>query len=69
MREIAADKSATDRTDRGRLSDQRRGQLSNNRNFTQQEMVFSDDLKIKSVQIFNDDHVLQMKMLFSKVRL
>ena len=30
-------------------------------------MVFSDDLKIKSVQIFDDDHVLQMKMLFSKV--
>ena len=67
MREIAADESAQiDQTEEGY-------QISagvtypNNRNFTQQEMVFSDDLKIKSVQIFDDDHVLQMKMLFSKV--
>lgn len=67
MREIAADESAQiEQTEEGY-------QISavvtypNNRNFTQQEMVFSDDLKIKSVQIFDDDHVLQMKMLFSKV--
>ncbi len=67
MREIAADESAQiEQTEKGY-------QISagvnypNNRNFTQQEMVFSDDLKIKSVQIFDDDHVLQMKMLFSKV--
>ncbi len=67
MREIAADESAQiEQTEEGY-------QISagvtypNNRNFTQQEMVFSDDLKIKSVQIFYDDHVLQMKMLFSKV--
>ena len=66
-REIAADESAQiEQTEEGY-------QISagvtypNNRNFTQQEMVFSDDLKIKSVQIFDDDHVLQMKMLFSKV--
>ena len=38
----------------------------NNRNFTQQEMVFSSDMKIEDVQIFDDDHVLQMKMTFSK---
>lgn len=67
MREIAADESAQiEQTEEGY-------QISagvnypNNRNFTQQEMVFSDDLKIKSVQIFDDDHVLQMKVLFSKV--
>ncbi len=67
MREIAANESAQiEQTEEGY-------QISagvnypNNRNFTQQEMVFSDDLKIKSVQIFDDDHVLQMKMLFSKV--
>lgn len=67
MREIAADESAQiEQTEEGY-------QISagvnypNNRNFTQQEMVFSDDLKIKSVQIFDDDHMLQMKMLFSKV--
>lgn len=67
MREIATDESAQiEQTEEGY-------QISagvtypNNRNFTQQEMVFSDDLKIKSVQIFDDDHVLQMKMLFSKV--
>ena len=67
MREIAADESAQiEQTEEGY-------QISavvtypNNRNFTQQKMVFSDDLKIKSVQIFDDDHVLQMKMLFSKV--
>lgn len=67
MREIAADESAQiEQTEEGY-------QISagvtypNNRNFTQQEMVFSDDLKIKSMQIFDDDHVLQMKMLFSKV--
>lgn len=67
MREIAADESAQiEQTEEGY-------QISagvtypNNRNFKQQEMVFSDDLKIKSVQIFDDDHVLQMKMLFSKV--
>lgn len=67
MREIAADESAQiEQTEEGY-------QISagvnypNNRNFTQQEMVFSDDLKIRSVQIFDDDHVLQMKMLFSKV--
>lgn len=67
MREIAADESAQiEQTEEGY-------QISavvtypNNRNFTQQEMVFSDDLKIKNVQIFDDDHVLQMKMLFSKV--
>ena len=67
MREIAADESTQiEQTEEGY-------QISagvtypNNRNFTQQEMVFSDDLKIKSVQIFDDDHVLQMKMLFSKV--
>ena len=67
MREIAADESAQiEQTEEGY-------QISagvnypNNRNFTQQEIVFSDDLKIKSVQIFDDDHVLQMKMLFSKV--
>ncbi len=67
MREIAADESAQiEQTEEGY-------QISagvtypNNSNFTQQEMVFSDDLKIKSVQIFDDDHVLQMKMLFSKV--
>ena len=67
MREIAADESAQiEQTEEGY-------QISagvnypNNRNFTQQEMVFSDDLKIKSVQIFDDDHVLQMKLLFSKV--
>ena len=67
MREIAADESAQiEQTEEGY-------QISagvnypNNRNFTQQEMVFSDDLKIKSVQIFDGDHVLQMKMLFSKV--
>lgn len=67
MREIAADESAQiEQTEEGY-------QISagvnypNNRNFTQQEMVFSDDLKIKSVQIFDDDHVLQMKMFFSKV--
>ena len=67
MREIAADESAQiEQTEEGY-------QISagvtypNNRNFTQQEMVFSDDLKIKSMQIFEDDHVLQMKMLFSKV--
>ena len=67
MREIAADESAQiEQTEEGY-------QISavvtypNNRNFTQQEMAFSDDLKIKSVQIFDDDHVLQMKMLFSKV--
>ena len=67
MRKIAADESAQiEQTEEGY-------QISagviypNNRNFTQQEMVFSDDLKIKSVQIFDDDHVLQMKMLFSKV--
>lgn len=67
MREIAADESAQiEQTEEGY-------QISagvtypNNRNFTQQEMVFSDDLNIKSVQIFDDDHVLQMKMLFSKV--
>ena len=67
MREIAADESAQiEQTEEGY-------QISagvnypNNRNFTQQEMVFSDDLKIKSVQIYDDDHVLQMKMLFSKV--
>ena len=67
MREIAADESAQiEQTEEGY-------QISagvtypNNRNFTQQEMVFSDDLKIKSVQIFDDDHVLRMKMLFSKV--
>ena len=67
MREIAADESAQiEQTEEGY-------QISagvtypNNRNFTQQEMVFSDDLKIKSVQIFDDDHMLQLKMLFSKV--
>ena len=67
MREIAADESAQiEQTEEGY-------QISagvtypNNRNFTQQVMVFSDDLKIKSVQIFDDDHMLQMKMLFSKV--
>ena len=55
MREIAADESAQiEQTEEGY-------QISagvnypNNRNFTQQEMVFSDDLKIKSVQIFDDD--------------
>lgn len=67
MREIAADESAQiEQTEEG-YQISARVTYPNNRNFTQQEMVFSDDLKIKSVQIFDDDHVLQMKMLFSKV--
>lgn len=67
MREIAADESAQiEQTEEG-YQISARVNYPNNRNFTQQEMVFSDDLKIKSVQIFDDDHVLQMKMLFSKV--
>ena len=67
MREIAADESAKiEQTEEG-YQISARVNYPNNRNFTQQEMVFSDDLKIKSVQIFDDDHVLQMKMLFSKV--
>lgn len=67
MREIAADESAQiEQTEEG-YQISARVTYPNNRNFTQQEMVFSDDLKIKSMQIFDDDHVLQMKMLFSKV--
>lgn len=67
MREIAADESAQiEQTEEG-YQISAGDTYPNNRNFTQQEMVFSDDLKIKSVQIFDDDHVLQMKMLFSKV--
>lgn len=67
MREIAADESAQiEQTEEG-YQISAGVTYTNNRNFTQQEMVFSDDLKIKSVQIFDDDHVLQMKMLFSKV--
>ena len=39
----------------------------NNHNFTQQEMVFTSDAKISYLEIFNDDHVSQLKLVFHKV--
>lgn len=39
----------------------------NNKNFVQQEMLFSSDAKITYLEIFNSDHVSQLKIVFSKV--
>ena len=39
----------------------------NNKNFVQQEMFFDQDAKISYLEIFNSDHVSQLKIAFSKV--
>lgn len=38
----------------------------NNKNFIRQEMVFDDDMKIKWLQIFNQDNNPELKIVFSK---
>lgn len=39
----------------------------NNHNFNRQEMLFDKDAKIQYVEIFNSDHVSQLKIAFTKV--
>lgn len=39
----------------------------NNKNFTHQQMVFDDEAKVKWVQIFNQEGIVQLKIVFSNV--
>lgn len=39
----------------------------NNKNFTTQEMQFDQDTKIQWVQIYNQDHVVELKIVFHTV--
>ncbi len=39
----------------------------NNQNYVKQEMVFDEDAKIKSVQIFNQDGAAELKIMFNSV--
>lgn len=39
----------------------------NNKDFVQQEMFFSEDAKLQSLEIFNKDHVSQLKMIVSQL--
>lgn len=39
----------------------------NNRNFNVQEMYFDQNAKVQYVEIFDKDHVSQLKIAFTKV--
>lgn len=39
----------------------------NNKNFSEQEMLFDQDAKVQWVQIYNQDHVVELKIVFHTV--